>query len=514
MTGTKLLKQLGLAALYVIPFQGFTQEEADKLFAKGNYDEAYDIYTQTDPAHTTLDVQYKIAICMLNGTNPDKTGAAGLLMNYCGAHPDDGNARFVYGKALAFEQRFDEAEEQFTKCLISKNISDINKNNAGRELEYCQDARVLIPFAIGATITPVGNKINSVFSDYYPFTNDDESVIYFNSRRNDGSTEKENGDFTSNIYYAAYEESGFGKPELLTGNINDPAYDEEIVGMSNDGKKALISFVNKNGNNDLKIANLEKGKVVSYDKLPKELNSTSDEIAATFGATTNEIYFASNRPGGFGGIDLYIIRKDPKGKWAKAQNLGPEINTHYDEDFPNLAHDGKSLFFSSKGHNSMGGYDIFKAEWDETVVRFVKPVNIGYPVNTLYDDMNLNFSANGRYGYCSRLTPKAEYDIYRVTFEDVESQLSIVTGVLKVDKTPDELLSGLLMVVEDLSTGELLGEYLPNPNTMRYVMALKPGAYKVTITIDGYETVEEKLLIGDQGGYAPEMTVDYILKRN
>ncbi|HLP14123.1 MAG TPA: hypothetical protein VK177_19480 [Flavobacteriales bacterium] len=514
MAGIKLLKWLGFTLVYVIPFQGFTQDEADQLFAKGNYDGAYDLYTQTDPARQPVDIQYKIGICMLNGTNPDKTGAAALILNYCNAHPEDGNANFVYGKALVFEQRFDEAEEQFTKCLISKNISDINKKNAGRELEYCQDARVLIPFAISASIDPVGNKINSVFSDYYPFTNGDESIIYFNSRRNDGSIEKENGDFTSNIYYATYEENGFGKPELLKGPINDPAYDEEIVGLSNDGKKALISFVNKNGNTDLKIANIEKGKITSYDKLPKELNSASDEIAATFGMTSNEIYFASNRPGGFGGIDLYIIRKDPKGKWAKAQNLGPEINTHYDEDFPNLAHDGKSLFFSSKGHNSIGGYDIFKAEWDETVVRFVKPVNIGYPVNTLYDDMNLNFSANGRYGYCSRLTPKAEYDIYRVTFEEVEPQISIVTGVLKIDKPEDELLSGLLMIVEDVKSGELLGEYLPNPNTLRYVMALKPGAYKVTITIDGFEPIEEKLIIGEKGGYVPELTVDYTLKRN
>ncbi|HYG49296.1 MAG TPA: hypothetical protein VD905_00260 [Flavobacteriales bacterium] len=516
MVNAKLLKQTVLLVAYILPFQGFTQEEADRLFARGNYNEAYNAYTEAypDPVRAGVDIQYKVGICIVNGTNPDKNPAAGLISNYVNAHPDDGNARFVYGKALVYEQRFDEAEEQFTKCLVSKNISDINKKNAGRELEYCQDARVLIPFAINATIETAGEKINSVFSDYYPFTNADESLLYFNSRRNDGSSEKENGDFTSNIYYSVFKDGEFGKPELLKGDINDMTIDEEIVGLSNDGKKALISYINKNGNSDLKIANVDKGKIISYDKLPKELNSASDEIAATFGMSTNEIYFASNREGGFGGIDLYVIRKDPKGKWAKAQNLGPEINTHYDEDFPNLAHDGQALFFSSKGHNSMGGYDIFKAEWDHTVVRFVKPVNIGYPVNTLFDDMNLNFSANGRYGYCSRLTQKAEYDIYRVTFEEVEEQITVVTGILKVDKAEDELLSGLLMVVEDLKTGELMGEYLPNPNTMRYVMAFKPGVYKVTITIDGYETVEEKLVIGDKGGYTPEMTVDYTLKRN
>ena len=162
----------------------------------------------------------------------------------------------------------------------------------------------------------------------------------------------------------------------------------------------------------------------------------------------------------------------------------------------------------------MGGYDVFRAEWDPTVQRFVKPVNMGYPINTLFDDMNLNFSGSGRYGYLAHLTAQNHYDISRITFDEVEPEVTVVSGEVKTQRQPGEMLSGILMVVENVMSGDITGEYLPNPNTMRYVMALQPGAYKITIIIDGYEPLEEKLEIYGKGSYQPEMTKDYELKKN
>lgn len=490
------------------------QDEADKVFAQHNFDEAYNLYSQYPVQNLSSRQQYNMAVSILNGSNPDKTEAVTLLEHYLANNPANGNAVYLYARALAYCLRFDEAEKQFTHCLEMKDISSENRRDAGHELEYCQRARVLVPYRISIIEENLGTAINSGFTDYYPFTDSSESFLYFNTRRNDGSFEKENGDFTANIYFARVNKGKYEKAQPLTGNINDPAIDEEIVGLSRDGKKAIFCTGTSSGNSDLKIALLNNGRVTAYEPMPKGVNTQYHEIAATFGPGQNEIYFASDRPGGFGGIDLYVIRKKSNGKWAEPQNLGPEINTIFDEDFPNLSHDGKFLIFSSKGHSSMGGYDIFKAEWDAEAMRFVKPVNMGYPINTLFDDMNLNFSGSGRYGYLAHLTPRNHFDISRITFDEVEPELTVISGEVKTERQPGEMLSGLLMVVENVHSGEITGEYLPNPNTMRYVMALEPGVYKITITIDGYETLEEKLEIYGKGSYTPEMEKNYQLKKN
>lgn len=492
---------------------GWGQDDAETLFKNKNFDDAYNAFSLLPEDQKTPEINYKMAVCILNGNEFSKKQAVDLLEKYLKAKPDDGNAVYLYARALAFEQRFNEAEIQFTKCLSMNIISPENKKDAGHELEYCQDARVLIPFAIDVTIEKLDVTINSGFQDYFPFSDAEETILYFNSRRNDGSIEKSNGDFYSNIYYSKVENGQYTRALPVTGKLNTLNADEEIVGLSADGKKAIVSFEDNLGNIDLRIANLDNGKVKSLEKLPKGVNTSSHEISATFGSSTNEIYFASDRPGGFGGIDLYVIRKKANGKWAEPQNLGPEINTMLDEDFPNVSHDGEFLFFSSKGHASMGGYDIFKAKWDATAARFVKPVNVGFPVSTLYDDMNLNFSKNGRYGFISRLTDKTQHDIYRVTFNETEPEITIVTGHVKVDKEADELLEGLLMVVENLKSGEISGEYLPNPNTMRYVMALEPGSYRMSISIDGYEPLETTIDILGKGDYKPQVEIDYSLKK-
>ncbi len=500
--------------LLVVNFKTQCQSEADKLFAKKNFQAAYNEYSTIDNNDLSTQQIYNMAVCVLNVVSMDKKQAETLLHSFIEKNPNDGNAHYLLGRSLAYQNKFDEAEKEFTYCLTAKNITSENKNDAGHELEYCQNARAISAYTVMVNFEVLTTEINSSYDDYFPFTDQSESVLYFNSRRNGLSIEKENGEFTSDIYYSKVVDGKFIKAIPITGgNINNPKTDEEIVGLSADGKKAIICFEDASGNTDLKIANLKDGKIVSLEKLPKGVNTPAHEIAATFGTTTNEIYFASNRSGGFGGIDIYVIRKDMKGKWALPQNLGPEINTIYDEDFPNLSHDGQYLFFSSKGHASIGGYDIFKAGWDDNLKRFVKPVNVGVPVNTLYDDMNLNFSGSERYGYVSRSAFKNEMEINRITFEEVEPELSIITGTVETGKKTDELLEGILMVVENVRTGEISGEYLPNPNTMRYVMALSPGVYKVSIDIEGFEEYAETFEIKGKASFEPQTEKNFTLKR-
>jgi hypothetical protein len=128
------------------------------------------------------------------------------------------------------------------------------------------------------------------------------------------------------------------------------------------------------------------------------------------------IYFSSDRQGGLGGRDIYYAQLMPDGSWGNVKNMGPQINTKFDEDAPFVHSDGKTLFFASTGHNTIGGYDIFVSE--KVAGQWSKPVNLGYPINTPYDDFFFASTANGKFAYNSsnRAGGSGGYDIYKVTF--------------------------------------------------------------------------------------------------
>jgi Tol biopolymer transport system component len=140
-------------------------------------------------------------------------------------------------------------------------------------------------------------------------------------------------------------------------------------------------------------------------KLPQNINTSGWEPSASFSSDEKMLFFTSDREGGKGGTDIYSIKKLPNGEWALPQNLGEAINTPYDEDSPYLHPDGKTLYFSSNGHNTMGGFDIFTSKWDEETQKWSVPENVGYPINTPHDDLHFSWSADGRRVYFSSIRP-------------------------------------------------------------------------------------------------------------
>ena len=152
--------------------------------------------------------------------------------------------------------------------------------------------------------------------------------------------------------------------------------------------------------------------------LPGDVNTSSRESSITITHDGKRIYFSSNRIGGIGTGDIYYADKDKNGRWSKAINLGPGINTEADEESPFIDSDGKTLYFSSQGGKGMGGYDIFRArllnveknEWS-------KPENLGYPINTPDNDAFYVVSKDGKRGYYSSVRDDGfgYSDIYMIT---------------------------------------------------------------------------------------------------
>src|SRR5690606_258080 len=125
-----------------------------------------------------------------------------------------------------------------------------------------------------------------------------------------------------------------------------------------------------------------------------------NESYASITPNDKVIYFSSNRDGGFGGKDIYKIERLPNGSWSKAVNLGSTVNTPYDDDAPFIHSDGRTLFFSSQGHQNMGGFDIFKTKLNDNG-EWTTPENIGFPINTVNDDIYFVLAADGKTGYYS-----------------------------------------------------------------------------------------------------------------
>lgn len=488
---------------YPICAQKGNESLAFKHFSNNDFESALDEYLLL-LSNDSLNEQfnYRTGVCFLN-TNINKSLAIPYLKKVIeigGKY--EANAHFLLGKAYHFAMKFDLAIAHFNTYKQKKGGNAASPLEVEKAIEYCYNAKEIIKFPLLVSFENLGPHVNSMASDYFPFLPADESFILFNSVRTEEDAKN------SDIYFSSIEKGAFTPAQKMDKILPEKDFSEEIVGLSNTGKTALLYLTDQNKKGDLYLA--EKSSTTSsfyhVKKLPEHINSKNGhEIAASLLSEGEVLYFASDREGGMGGTDLYACKKLPDGTWGPAFNLGPKINTTWDEDFPNISPDGNTLYFSSKGHTSMGGYDIFSTRLDVEKNEFEKPQNIGHPINTVYDDMNFRLSSNGRYGYLSSLRPEGlgNYDIYRVTFEDLEPEYTIIKGFIKTAN--NEPLEEIIMDITDRKTGDLYGSYLPNFNNMRYVMILPPGQYELFIEVPGFKRITENIDVFDKSSFVPEL---------
>lgn len=487
-------------------------ETAKEKMLNENFEEALDDWLQLYQINPkNAEYQYHIAVCYLN-TNINKSKAIPYLENIVKMPNHNPNAEFLLGRAYQYANRFTEAIEYFQKFKANGKGHSENLQSVDIEIQHCFNARELIKYPVNVTFQNLGKNINSEYADFYPFVDERETFLIYNTNRPvDRKAEKmPNGQYKNAIMVSKVINGEYMEAHPIGEPVSKGNSGEEIVGMSANGKLIMI---HKNGKLYYSVMN-DIGAFQKLEPLPSFINSNGDVIAASINNAGTEIYFASNRKGGYGGTDIYVCRKLDDNKWAEPENLGPFINTEYDEDFPNLSPDEKYLFFSSKGHGSMGGYDIFKAIRHPESNKFENPKNIGYPINTSYDDMNFRISYTGRYGYMASIKGGGigDYDIYRIIFNDEEPEFTLFIGEIKATPPLNDFRDVQIQVTH-LNSGDLVGNYMPNPNTGRYVVILPPGKYKLTAEHPDYKTYEATLEVFDKASYQSEITHHIYLKK-
>ncbi len=493
--------------------------EAEAKFTAGNFEGALDDYIsllENDPKNDNYN--YNIAICYLN-TNINKSKAIPYLEIITRKPKYDPNAMYLLARAYHYAYRFDDAVKAYNTFKQTGRGNPENLKDVDLQIQFCINAKELMKFPINVKFENLGQNVNSPYADYYPFVPNDESFIIFNSRKpSEGAeTPREDGSLPASIYVSKVVEGNFSKSKKFELPAFKREGEQEVIGLSGAGDLMLFYSTNLKGEGDIFMTSIDKEKSLrNPEKLGENINSPqAEEIAACINNDGTIMYFASNRAGGQGGTDLYMSNKLPNGSWGPAKNLGPEINTSANEDFPNLTPDGKILFFSSTGHTSMGGYDIFKAEIDPVTKQFSNPKNMGYPINTPEDDFNFRMASNGRFGYMSALREGGlgDLDIYRVTFNDVEPQYSVVLGdIVSADSTQKLNFADVFITVNDSKSKQIVGTYLPNQNSGRFIMVLAPGTFDINIEANGFKTISETINILDKSSYRFEITKDIKLK--
>jgi tetratricopeptide (TPR) repeat protein len=484
--------------------------EAKEHFTRGNYLFAMRSYTdlvKKDPKN--IDYNYKLALCYLN-TNVSKKQAIQYLEVVTKQKDADNEAWFDLGRAYQYANRFDDAIKAYTKYEESAKGKDQQK--AERQLEMCKNGKELSKFPLNVTFENLGKEINSEYPDYYPFITADESFIVFTSRREEnlGGGVEVDGYYSSDIYLSTVKNGIWTKAKNVGAPVNT-RYDEQAVSLTSDGKNMIVYLDHIDSLGNLYIAPENKRNFQKLIRLNDNVNSKSLETSGSITVDGNILFFASDRPGGFGGTDIYMSKKLPNGLWALPQNLGPSINTKYNEDFPRLADDGRTLYFSSQGHSSMGDFDVFKAIWDEENNKWSAPKNLGFPINDGGDNRSISPTANEKVIYLSAVRDKGfgDLDIYRVTYNDAEQRYTVIAGYVMNADTANKKIEATITATDMKTKKEYT--YTPTAESGRYVMALNPGKYTITIESPGHKLFIDAIELFDMASFKSEISKNFQL---
>ncbi len=528
---------------YKIEDEGFKEawkhvKNGNKLFRmnkKGAYVEALEHYlTAQNYNEDNAALNYLIGISYLKTSEPKKgleyIENASLIY---GNLTKDIN--YWLGKAYQYNYKFDDAIDAYETYLSSLKPRELQKTKTkvDKRIEECENGKKMIKNPVRCFVDNLGKGVNTKAPEYSPVFYFKDSVLYFTSRRENttgGKKNKFNKLYFEDVYMSRFQNGAWQLAEQLDYPINTK-HNDAVVDISPEGKELCIYRGHK-GEGDLYNSQYKNDSWKSPNKMRKIDKGISRESSVSVSRDSMTLYFISDRKGGQGRQDIWMSQKTLNGrKWQKPKNLGYVVNSKYDEETVEISADGKDLYFSSKGHNSMGGYDVFKTHKNDDGT-WTEPENIGYPINTTGDDVFFMLSENEKFAYYSsnRDDSYGDKDIYRIVFlgpekpthitlgspddliayfaeptteTDIEKpvnikviQLSLVKGIV-TDAFSGKPIKATLELVDN-SNGELVKTVDSYASTGAYTVPLPPGKdYALTAGAPDYFFHSENFVISD-----------------
>ena len=460
-------------------------DRANKFFELAkNYEAALPLYQQAvDNGVTEALVYFRLGVCytyapQLNDQYKGLPYLESAFARKDGSKiPED--IHYYLGQMYHRDIQVEKAISHYEKYKKSLNAADKKSmDDVNRQLQVCKNALFLLSENKGIVIKSFEN-INSSFTEYNPLVTADESMLAFTAVR------EERGKIVEKIFTAERQGKSWAEPKELAVNTK---YNVGTAGISADGQEMLIFVGGENNSGSIYSIKRDGKSWTSPVSISERINSRHMETTASITPDGKTIYFASNRPDGLGGMDIYQAEKQADGSWGKPENLGPSINTPYDEDAPFIHPDSKTLFFTSNGHNTMGGNDIFKSY--KVSGKWRSPDNLGYPINTPTDDNYFTLTANGKMGYFSseRKGGKGGQDIYFFEMPEGESNipLTMIKGRILAGEDPTAVPTQIKVVDVDANQ-KIDYVYNPDKETGNYLIILSPGRnYDLIIESEGY----------------------------
>ncbi|HHJ09655.1 MAG TPA: hypothetical protein ENK25_02035 [Bacteroidetes bacterium] len=472
--------------------------QAESHFLYGEYELATPLYLILyESMPDNANIAYKIGVCYLN-TPYEKDKAIPYLekasrnASYDAKEDQFSESRapldvfFQLGNAYRINNQLDKAIEKykyFKKQLSSENKM-VNEDFVDQQILACKNAEKLMGNPLKIRKTNLGDTINISSVNLNPVISGDGNTLAFTAHFGEDMV----------VYYTKRIHGQWMVPVDITTEIGSEK-DCSTSCLNYDGTELYLYKID-NFVGNIYISTFDGNQWSKIKKLNKNINTKFYESHASISKDGTTLYFTSNREGGFGKLDIYVSHREKGGDWGSAKNLGPVINTKYNENSPFISMNDSLLFFSSEGHFNMGGYDIFvsKRKGD----RWKKPDNIGYPVSTTDEDFFFQPYRNGKSGYISLLNGYKKMNIFRLDFlgKAEESPLFDVMGIVRVNDSINPLLNSNVRIrIIDINSLDTTDIGVPAYNSGWYYFHIPAGTYRIDCNGKGILSFQDTLVI-------------------
>jgi len=461
--------------------------EAQRFFAAKNYEAALPKYLEGIQGVKDPQVFYQLAICYRASQSVDDQVKGIQYLEQALALKLDFSAQIYFdlGELYLKDEQLQKAMEAFQSYREKVKMDKKLLVTADKAISSCQNAIAMMSVPRNFTVHSFSETVNTKYTEYNPVVSADESVLAFTALRPNTGRTRSGDKFIEEILVSYNTSGNWTEPKVVPIASE---YNVGTAGMSADGQKMVV-FMGGNTDPGNLFLVTKSGNVWSKPSiLSPTINSFGLESTSSLTPDGKVIYFASDRQGSKGGLDIWKIELKSDGKWSLPINLGPEVNTKDNEDAPFIHPDQKTLFFTSDGHSTMGGRDIFKTSLVNS--KWTKPENMGYPVNTTSNDNYFTLLADGKRAYFSsdRKGGQGAQDIYYLDMP--ENSLTIPLTMIKgrvINTETGKPMPTKMYVVDMETKKDLEFVYNPDPKTGEYLIILPPSKnYDIVIESEGF----------------------------